>query len=162
MPVIKLPLSHSQIPQIKCLFLGYCTECLQSRVSTKQIKKNSVPTENNRNRICFMFVLVHFRNQWKFRFGLFRFVSVFQMYFETTETNSSVSKWTKSNQICILKQPKRTDLFQNEPKQTKNVPIIETNRFVSKWTKQTENDLKNIKSKKNFREIKKFVQISIF
>jgi len=41
--------------------------------------------------------------------------------------------------VCITKQ---TVLFQNEPK-------------------QTENDLKNIKSKKNFRGIKKFMQISI-
>ena len=73
---------------------------------------------------------------------LFRFVSVFQMNFETTETNSFVSKWTKTNQKCALKQLKQTDLFQNEPK-------------------QTENGLKNIKSTQKtlfFRE-KNFLHI---
>jgi len=43
------------------------------------------------------------------------------MNFETTETNKFVSKWTKTNQKCTLKQLKQTDLFQNEPKQTENV-----------------------------------------
>ena len=37
-----------------------------------EYKKISVQTENNRNKICFAFVSVHFRNHWKFCFGLFR------------------------------------------------------------------------------------------
>jgi len=49
--------------------------------------------------------------------------------------NRFFSKRTKTNRKCIWKQPKQTDLFQNEPK-------------------QTENDLKNFKSKKNFCGIK--------
>ena len=101
-----------------------------------------IRTENNRNRICFAFVSVHFRNQLKFSFGLF---------------------WCFG---CIMKQPKQTDLFQNEPNQTENglknsnstqktlsfqlqfPKQIETNRFVSKWTETNRkwNGLKNSNS----------------
>ena len=46
-----------------------------------------------------------------------------KMDIETTETYRFVSKWTKTNQKCTVtsKQLKQTDLFKNEPKQTKNV-----------------------------------------
>ena len=101
--------------------------------------ENLDQTKIIRNRIGFVLVWVHLTKPMNI---LFRFVSVFPMYFKTTKTNSFVSKLTKSNRKFILKQPKQTDLFQNE-------------------LKQTENDLKNIKSKKNFCGIKKFVQISI-
>ncbi len=56
--------------------------------------KFSVRTETNRNKICFAFVSVCFVKPNKFFFGLFRF-------FEP-----------------ISKQPKQTELFRNEPKQS--------------------------------------------
>ena len=123
------------------------------RVSTKRIKKISVWTKNNQIRIFITFVSVHFRNQWKFCFGLFwcfgcilkqpKQINCFKMncskpkmFIEATEPNIFVSKWTETNQKCILKQQNQTDLFQNDPKQTGNA--------------------------KFGRKIKKFVRISIF
>ena len=58
-------------------------------------KKISVRTESNRNKICFAFVSVCFVKQ---KTKIFRFVSVFRTYIETTETNRTVSKQTETNQ----------------------------------------------------------------
>ncbi len=57
-------------------------------------KKFSVRTETNRNKICFAFVSVCFVKPKIFFFGLFR-------CFEP-----------------VSKQPKQTELFRNEPKQS--------------------------------------------
>jgi hypothetical protein len=66
-----------------------CIECPRNE------KKNiSVRTETNRNKICFPFVSVCFVKPKKAIFGLFR-------CFEP-----------------ISKQPKQTELFRNEPKQS--------------------------------------------
>ncbi len=64
------------------------------RVSSKWKKNVSVRTETNRNKICFAFVSVCFVKPKQFFFGLFR-------CFEP-----------------ISKQPKQTELFRNEPKQS--------------------------------------------
>jgi hypothetical protein len=57
-------------------------------------KKISVQTETDRNKICFAFVSVCFVKQKKIFFGLFR-------CFEP-----------------VSKQPKQTELFRNEPRQS--------------------------------------------
>ena len=64
------------------------------RVSSKWKKNVSVRTETNRNKICFAFVSVCFVKPKQIFFGLFR-------CFEP-----------------ISKQPKQTELFRNEPKQS--------------------------------------------
>jgi hypothetical protein len=51
----------------------------------------SVRTETNRNKICCGFVSVCFVKPKTKNVGLFRFVSVFRTYNETTETNRTVS-----------------------------------------------------------------------
>ncbi len=51
---------------------------------------------SKRNKICFGFVSVCFVKPKTKNFGLFRFVSVFRTYIETTETNRTVSKQTET------------------------------------------------------------------
>jgi hypothetical protein len=70
-------------------------------VGCPQNKQNkiSVRTETNRNSTCFGCFLVCFAKPIHYFFGLFRFVSVFLIHIETTETNRSVSKQTEINKI---------------------------------------------------------------
>ncbi len=68
---------------------------VRGRVSSKWKKKISVRTETNRNKICFAFVSVCFVKPKK---NIFRLVSVFRTYNETTETNRTVSKRTETIQ----------------------------------------------------------------
>jgi hypothetical protein len=55
----------------------------------------SVRTETNRNSICFGCFSVYFAKPKNIFFGLFRFVSVFRIGIETTETNRIFSKQTE-------------------------------------------------------------------
>jgi hypothetical protein len=117
---------------------------LLTRVSSKQTNKISLRTETNRNKICFGCVSVCFVKPKTKYFGLFRFVSVFRTYIETTETNKTVSKQTETNPkfsekyhnmfrlvFCLFgfnrnietlcfgietKQPKQTFMFRIVPK----------------------------------------------
>ncbi len=72
-------------------------------------RKFFVPTQTNQNKICFGSVSVCFVKTKNKNFGLFQFVSVFQTYIETTETNRTVLKQTettlnflKKNKMCSL------------------------------------------------------------
>jgi hypothetical protein len=68
-----------------------------SRVGCPRNKQKdfSVRTETNRNSTCFGSFSVRFVKPINYFFGLFRFVSVFRIHYETTETNRSVSKQTE-------------------------------------------------------------------
>jgi hypothetical protein len=70
----------------------------------------AVRTKTNRNNICFGCVLVCFVNQ-KLKISVCygRFVSVFWTNIETTETNRTVSKLTKTNQ----NNPKFSEKYPN-------------------------------------------------
>ncbi len=78
------------------VYSGLPTGCIQDYLGCprNEKKKISVRTETNRNKICFAFVSVCFMKPKKKIFGLFR-------CFEP-----------------ISKQPKQTELFRNEPKQS--------------------------------------------
>jgi hypothetical protein len=75
------------------------TNLLRARVGCPRNKqtKFSVRTETNRNSTCFGLFSVCFAKPINYFFGLFRFVSVFRIHNETTETNISVSKQTEKN-----------------------------------------------------------------
>jgi hypothetical protein len=87
-PVIKMRLASLWTRK----YLVLCNVKLGCPRNEKKIF--SVRTETNRNKICFAFVSVCFVKPKNIFFGLFR-------YFEP-----------------ISKQPKQTDLFRNEPKQS--------------------------------------------
>jgi hypothetical protein len=72
------------------------------RVSSKQSIFFSVPTETNRNSICFACFSVCFAKPKNIFFGLFRFVSVFRTSIETTKTNRIFSKQTKKISKKVL------------------------------------------------------------
>jgi hypothetical protein len=70
----------------------FCVGCPRNKQ-----KKFSVRTETNRNSACFGSFSVCFAKPINYFFGLFRFVSVFRIHIETTETNRTVSKQTEKN-----------------------------------------------------------------
>jgi hypothetical protein len=85
-----------------------CKKAPCPRVSSKRRKFFWVQTETNRNKICFCCVLVCFVKPKTKIFRLFQFVSVFQTYIETTETNRTVLNQTETNQnnLKFLKNTK--------------------------------------------------------
>ncbi len=66
--------------------------------SKQKQKKISIQTKTNRNKLFFGCVLVCFLKSKTKNFGLFRFVSLFRTYIESTETNGTVLKQTETNQ----------------------------------------------------------------
>jgi hypothetical protein len=71
-------------------------------------KKNFGSNRTNRKEICFGCVSVCFVKPKTKIFGLFRFVSVFRTYIETTETNRTVSN--------------QTETTRNNPKFSEKIP----------------------------------------
>jgi hypothetical protein len=77
----------------------------------KQIKKNSVRTETNRNSTCFGSFSVCFAKPINYFFGLFRFVSVFRIHIETTETSRSFRKKPKQKKKMVGKMLRLLSFF---------------------------------------------------
>ncbi len=79
-------------PSIHC---GLC------RVSSKETKKNFVSNWNKPKQDLFRLCFSLFHETKNKNFCLFRFVSVFQTYIETTETNRIVLKQTETNKKTL-------------------------------------------------------------
>jgi hypothetical protein len=82
---------------------------LRSRVFLKQTKNNFSSNRNKPKRDLLQLCFGLFCESKNKNFGLFQFVSVFRTYIETTETNRTVSKQTKTNR----NNPKFSEIFQN-------------------------------------------------
>jgi hypothetical protein len=78
-----------------------------SRVSSKQTKKMF---GSNRNSTCFGSFSVCFVKPINYFFGLFRFVLVFRIHFETTETNRTVSKQNRKTEKIVEKGVKASKI----------------------------------------------------
>jgi hypothetical protein len=75
-------------------------------VSSKQTKKNFGSNRNKPKLDLFRLIFGLFRETNKTFFWLFRFVSVFRIRIEITETNATDSKQTKKNKKIQKKQKK--------------------------------------------------------
>ncbi len=103
-------------------------------MSSKQSNFFSVRTETNRNSICFGCFSVCFAKPKNSFFGLFRFVLVFRIGIETTETNRTLSEQTKTNQKISKKRSlwgsRNSKFFSRfEPKQTETQSVLVVIRF---------------------------------
>jgi hypothetical protein len=98
------------------------------RVFSKQSNKIFGSNRNKPKLNLFRFIFGLFRETKKL---LFRFVSVFLTYFETTETNRSVSKKNKKATYKLGCPRNKQKNFPFEPKQTETRPVLVDFRFVS-------------------------------